>query len=186
MTHLDTHGIIIVQRTYILYSNRSATNRYSWDAKNVEWEKGEDTMTYTASDIAKYIVSYCFRKRKPVSNLKLQKMLYYMWIEYYKKTKKSLFNDDICAWQFGPVIPDIYYAFCAYAGRPITKEYWIALDDDDREKIDKIIEEYLPIPVSTLVDRTHEEGMPWDLVYRNGLGARNVIPRYLIKSKECA
>ena len=87
-------------------------------------------MTYTASDIARYIVSYCFRKRKPVSNLKLQKMLYYMWIEYYKKTKKSLFNDDICAWQFGPVIPDIYYAFCVYAGRPITKEYWIALDDD--------------------------------------------------------
>ena len=46
-------------------------------------------MTYTASDIAKYIVSYCFRKRKPVSNLKLQKMLYYMWIEYYKRLKKA-------------------------------------------------------------------------------------------------
>lgn len=54
LTHLDAHGIIIVQRTYILYSNRSATNRYAWGAKNVEWEKGEDTMTYTASDIAKY------------------------------------------------------------------------------------------------------------------------------------
>ena len=43
-------------------------------------------MTYSAVDIAKYIVSYCSGKHRPVSNLKLQKMLYYTWIDYYKKT----------------------------------------------------------------------------------------------------
>ena len=47
-------------------------------------------MTYTAVDIAKYIVSYCSGKHRPVSNLKLQKMLYYTWIDYYKKTGTAL------------------------------------------------------------------------------------------------
>ena len=34
-------------------------------------------MLYTAIDIAKYIVSYCSNKKQPISNLKLQKILYY-------------------------------------------------------------------------------------------------------------
>ena len=54
-------------------------------------------MTYTAVDIAKYIVSYCSGKHRPVSNLKLQKMLYYTWIDYYKKTGTALFFNEICA-----------------------------------------------------------------------------------------
>lgn len=49
-------------------------------------------MTYSAVDIAKYIVSYCSGKHRPVSNLKLQKMLYYTWIDYYKKTGTALFS----------------------------------------------------------------------------------------------
>ena len=68
-------------------------------------------MTYSAVDIAKYIVSYCSGKHRPVSNLKLQKMLYYTWIDYYKKTGTALFFNEICAWQLGPVVPDAYYEF---------------------------------------------------------------------------
>ena len=41
-------------------------------------------MTYTAKNIAHYIVTYCEKKNRPVSNLKLQKMLYFLWIEYFK------------------------------------------------------------------------------------------------------
>lgn len=143
-------------------------------------------MTYSAIDIAKYTVSYCFKEKHPISNLKLQKMLYYLWIEYYKITKDSLFIDDICAWQLGPVVPEAYYEFCAYAGRPITRIFDISLEGKDRVYINDIIEKYLPIAASTLVNKTHAEGMPWDLIYRNGLGARNVIPYDLIKIKECA
>ena len=54
-------------------------------------------MTYSAVDIAKYIVSYCSGKHRPVSNLKLQKMRYYTWIYYYKKTGTALFLNEICA-----------------------------------------------------------------------------------------
>lgn len=49
-------------------------------------------MTYTAVDIAKYIVSYCSGKHRPVSNLKLQKMLYYTWSTTTRKQELHFFS----------------------------------------------------------------------------------------------
>ena len=143
-------------------------------------------MAYKATEIAKYIVSYCSEKHQPVSNLKLQKMLYYAWIEYYKKTGKSLFYDEICAWQLGPVVPEVYYEFCPYAGMPISRTYGITLSSGDYPVVDETINTYLPIPASTLVSNSHRPGGPWDTIYRNGAGNRNVIPFSLIKDMECS
>lgn len=142
-------------------------------------------MTYSALEIAKYIISYCTRQKKPISNLKLQQLLYYAWIDYYKETSKELFPDRIFAWQAGPVIPETYYEFCSYAGKPITKEYSVKLDNTDKPIVDSIIEKYIPITASALVSRSHEEGRPWDLVYKDGYGNRDEIPFHLIKIKEC-
>ena len=143
-------------------------------------------MAYDALDISKYIVSYCAKKDKPVSNLKLQKLLYYTWIEYFKKTNTDLFSDRIFAWQLGPVVPKSYYEFCSYAGIPITREYEVKIKDFDKTIINPIIDEYSKIPASALVSRSHKKGNPWDLVYRNGIGNRKEIPFTLIKHKECA
>ncbi len=71
---------------------------------------------YPAQYVADYTISYCTRAKKPISNLKLQKMLYFLWVDYYKKTKCELYLDDICAWKLGPVVPNVYYNFCLYAG----------------------------------------------------------------------
>ena len=80
-------------------------------------------MSFQVMDVAKYIINYCTEQGKPVSNLKLQKMLYYLWIDYYKNTSEYLFDEDICAWPFGPVVPSVYFEYCSYAGAPITKKY---------------------------------------------------------------
>lgn len=143
-------------------------------------------MVYTALEVAKYIISYCTRQKKPISNLKLQKMLYYAWIDYYKETSRELFLDRIFAWQLGPVVPETYYEFCSYAGKPIAKEYFVKLDNTDKPVVDSIIEKYIPITASALVSRSHEKGKPWDLVYKDGYGNRDEIPFELIKLKECA
>ena len=69
---------------------------------------------YSAMNIAQYIVNYAVQHGSPVSNLKLQKMLYYIWIDYYINTGNELFMDvNFCAWQLGPVVPDAYYLFCS-------------------------------------------------------------------------
>ena len=76
---------------------------------------------YDAVSVAKYVINYCMKKAAPVTNLKLQKILYYLWIEFYKATGKPLFNNTIRAWPLGPVVPDVYDRFCAYGGLPIRQ-----------------------------------------------------------------
>lgn len=142
-------------------------------------------MAYSAVDIAKYVVSYCEKRCQPVTNLKLQKMLYYLWIDYYKRTTSALFFDDICAWQLGPVVPEAYYTFCSYAGAPICKTFDVHLLIDDTLIINEIIEKYLPIPASSLVTRSHCSGGAWKRVYQEGQGNRDVIPFSLIRDLEC-
>lgn len=136
-------------------------------------------------EIAKYIISYCTQRSMPISNLKLQKMLYFLWIDYYKTTNRMLFTENICAWQFGPVVPEVYYEFCPYGGMPINKQYDIVLNGIELDTIKNSIDKYLKYSVRNLVDLTHQIGKPWDSVYKNGVGARSIIPFSLIIDLEC-
>lgn len=142
--------------------------------------------TYPAQYIANYVVSYCTKAGHPISNLKLQKMLYFLWIEYFKKTGIELYLDDICAWKLGPVVPEVYYNFCSYAGTPIELNIPESIDDEDIGIINPVIAQYLPIAASVLVNRTHAKGKPWDMIYQDGLGNRAVIPFQLIRRLECS
>ena len=64
---------------------------------------------YAALDVAKYIVDKCTSDKQPVSNLQLQKILYFLQKKYLIDEKRILFSDEIQAWQFGPVVPEVYY-----------------------------------------------------------------------------
>lgn len=50
-----------------------------------------------------------------MTNLVMQKLLYLCQAESMRTTGKALFEDDIVAWQSGPVVQDVYYAY-AYRG----------------------------------------------------------------------
>lgn len=142
-------------------------------------------MLYNATSVADYIINYCYEKKNPISNLQLQKILYFAWIEFYKLTGRSLFGDPMCAWQFGPVVPEVYYEYCAYGGRPINIKCETEIAKSDELILNGIIDQYSNMSVNDLVNRTHEKGTPWDIVYKNGEGNRNVIPFQLIRDLEC-
>lgn len=161
---------------YNFYTNRLGAK---------DGERGE-RMWYDAMEIARYIITQCFNLGKPVSNLKLQKMLYFLWVDFYKRTGRMLFCDGICAWQLGPVVPEVYYEYCSYAGKPICGVYATGLEPEDAKVLDTIISEYIDIPANVLVGRTHAPGTAWDIIYQNGAGNRNIIPFDLIIKKEVA
>ena len=141
---------------------------------------------YSALDLAKYIVNYCYKKYKPVSNLKLQKMLYFIWVDYYKNNCVKLFNEKFYAWQFGPVVTETYYEFCSYAGVEICKTYDVNLANEDLLEINQLIEKYIDTPVRKLVEMTHKENGPWDMVYNKGAGPKKEIPFDVIIRLEVA
>lgn len=142
-------------------------------------------MSYRAIDVADYIISRAYQRGKPISNLKLQKMLYYAWVDFYKKTSRHLFYEPICAWPLGPVVPEVYNEYCSYGGRPIR---FLIDDTDIRDSdsyiLDQIIDKYVDIPASVLVNQTHVAGGAWDTIYKNGTGNRDVIPFSLINKCE--
>ena len=138
---------------------------------------------YTAIDLSKYIVFKCIKDRHPISNLQLQKILFYIQKEFLSKGKIA-FADDIEAWQFGPVVPDVYYYFCGFGAMPISMmqgEY--SIEEQDKVIVDDIIETKRSLDPWVLVAETHKPGGAWDRIYRNGLGNHHVIPTELIRTE---
>ena len=135
-----------------------------------------------AIEVANYIISYCATQGKPINNLKLQAMLYFIWVDFWKKTRRGLFSDDICAWRLGPVVPSVYYAYCAYGALPINLTYETIISEEDGSIIDEFCKELIDRSVCNLVNETHIEGTPWHRIYANGTGNRARIPFYMIKN----
>lgn len=140
---------------------------------------------YDAIEIAKYIVTKCTDDKKPITNLQLQKILFFIQKEYLSDKKYPLFSDDIEAWQFGPVVPKAYYAFCGMGSMKIIGEYSILskIDEEDKSFIDRVVEEKRLKAPWDLVKESHTPGGAWDTIYRNGRGDHKVIPVGVIMSR---
>lgn len=136
-------------------------------------------MVYSATEIAKYVVNKCTNDKHPISNLQLQKILYYIQKEYLQSGDIA-FGEHIEAWQCGPVIPIAYYEFAGSGGMPIIAKYDMILNFDDKKRIDKIIEEKRLLGPLDLVSDCHRDGGAWASVYKEGRGNRRVIPVELI------
>ena len=146
-------------------------------------EKDYDfTGSYTALEVAKHIITKCSIDDKLITNLQLQKILYYIQRYFLKNQKRALFSDEIEAWQFGPVVREVYDYFCGSGAMTI---YYIQIGgstiaEEDAAFIDKIVEEKRELNAWEMVRDTHKKGKPWDLVYRDGFGYKDVIPKRLI------
>lgn len=136
---------------------------------------------YDAKDLSKYIVSKCVEDNCPVSNLQLQKILYYIQKDYLERGDIA-FSDDIEAWQFGPVVPNVYYHFCGFGAMPITTSFNEKIEEKDSLIINRIIEEKRLLNPWDLVHETHKPGGAWDQTYDNGNGNHKVISVDLIKA----
>ena len=122
---------------------------------------GGDTM-YNALDVAKYIITYCKKNQKPISNLKLQKLLYFVQAQFLVSENHACFNNRIEAWDLGPVVPDVYHQFKVYGSNPIIlwKDGHFGISTHDRNIIDSIVDDCNQYTASQLVDLTHLQ-TPW-------------------------
>lgn len=77
--------------------------------------------TFTAQHVANSILDFCNVHGDLVSNLKLQKLLYYTQAWYLALRKRQLFPEDFQAWVHGPVVPSVYRQFKPYGFGPILR-----------------------------------------------------------------
>lgn len=135
---------------------------------------------YSAMDIAEYAVNRRYEADKPISNLHLQKILYFLQIIYASETGNLLFADQFEAWPYGPVIRDVYKKFSDFGGFPIQCGFSVEIDDDIRPFLDAGIDTLAEKSPWDLVRISHAEESPWDIVYNVHGNHKGIIPNEMI------
>ncbi len=98
-----------------------------------------------------------------ISNLKLQKLVYYAQGYYLAIFDKPLFNEEIEAWTHGPVVPELYHRFKEHGATsiPAISDLDISkFDDEVQGFLDEVYDVFNQFSGWTLRNMTHEE-LPW-------------------------
>lgn len=132
-------------------------------------------------DVARYIVNYSNKKDYDISNLRLQKLLYFVQAYYLAFTDehKPCFKEKIEAWDFGPVVPVAYQEFKQYGSNNIpaitnyfnvrNKNIWTAekqvfsenaIPPRDKKIIESVVDQFSDYSTTSLVSITHSQD-PW-------------------------
>lgn len=113
-----------------------------------------------------------------ISNLKLQKLVYYAQGFHLAVFDAPLFGEDIVAWEHGPVVVELYRKYKKYAADPIPAEAidLSAFPTALRGMLDEVYSVYGQFSASKLRALTHEEP-PWKETPLN-----TAIPHELMKT----
>lgn len=116
-----------------------------------------------ALDVATYFLSLADETAGDlISNLKLNKLLYYAQGFHLARFDEALFEEPIEAWTHGPVVPAVYHVFKAYGSGPIPipSGAEIVLDEQTREHLNEIYNVFGQFSAWKLRNMTHDEP-PW-------------------------
>lgn len=117
----------------------------------------------TAHEIAKYFVSLVDEDAgDSITNLKLQKLLYYAQGVNLALNDVPLFPEAIEAWTHGPVVPAVYRLYKQHGGQPIPVEP-VEIDGYDeglRELLNEVNDVFGQFSALKLRAMTHNEP-PW-------------------------
>lgn len=143
---------------------------------------------YRAMDIADYVVERCVALGHPVSNLQLQKILYYIQLNFLKNFDKCAFLDDIQAWRHGPAIKEVYYKYNLFGRHKIIPRVkhskYNLFSNRHKDLIDRVTDACMQLNSWELVERSHTPGGPWDQSFTGDLNktiAKETMRNYVRK-----
>lgn len=132
-----------------------------------------------AQDLAQYIIN---RSSKGISNLELQKILYFVVLKHYKDTGEYLVDENFEAWQFGAIIYSVYMAYRNYGANNIDRtNKSIEIEDSIKQRVDFVLSKLSNYTYWDWIDMLHAKGGAWERTYT--AKKRGTIPRELIRSE---
>lgn len=135
----------------------------------------------SASDVAAFFITRAAEEDDiGLSNLKLQKLIYYAQGFHLAIHESPLFPERIEAWTHGPVCPTVYREYKQYGSglipapsvNPVQE-----LSDDERGLLEEVFLVFGQFSAWKLRDMTHEES-PW----KNHEAAADTIPNDELKA----
>jgi len=131
-------------------------------------------MGYDGRAVANFILDVCDAHDRRVSNLSMQKIVYFCHVWSLIELGKPLVKHVFEAWEYGPVLPYLYREFRQFdksaitsraqrldpnLGRNVVAEY--DFDESTRSLLEQVVEFYSRLSAGDLVRLSHVEGGPW-------------------------
>ena len=118
-------------------------------------------MLISPSHLSDFLLAGCRERGEVLTNLKLQKLLFYSQAWSLALNGQALFDEDFQAWIHGPVLPSQYARFKDFSWHPITMEVERpVIDTDTTGFLGDIIDEFGSESAVALELMTHRE-QPW-------------------------
>jgi len=76
----------------------------------------------TTNEVADWFIRFAHEVGDPITNLRLQKLMYYAQAWYLALNGEQLIPDAFEAWVHGPALPAVWERFSGYRWSPISEE----------------------------------------------------------------
>lgn len=138
---------------------------------------------YAVLDVCRHTINYSNDMNYGISNLKLQKVLYFIQAFFLISTSEPCFKERIEAWDFGPVVPEAYREYKQFGSSNIPRVSYIVdfdsediwnstvkryedntICEDDQKRIENVVDKFSEYSATDLVSITHDQA-PWKDAY---------------------
>lgn len=124
------------------------------------------------------ICALIINMRSDITNLVLQKLLYFIQAHSLLTNRVPAFDNRMEAWMYGPVVPEVYDNFKRNQDYYRNIEF-INLDPNIRRSVEAVVNNLADLNPYYLVDKTHEY-TPWIQAWDNGLGNGEITPAAIL------
>ena len=115
-----------------------------------------------------------------ISNLKLQKLLYYAQGFHLALFNVPLFANPVHAWEHGPVVPDIYHKYKQFGANAIpapSQVDFAKFSKQDKELLNEVFKVFGQFSAWKLREMTHVEP-PWKTTKMGSVIPRKELAKY--------
>lgn len=137
-------------------------------------------MTHDVRAIANFVLDYADSSGHAVTNMQINKIVYFLHADYLGTFGRPLVTAKIEAWDHGPVFRELYHEFKEFSDRPINKRLTRLsplsgeresvpdqLSVEERIYLAEVCSKYAGMSASALRNLSHIDGGPWDLVWNH-------------------
>ena len=140
----------------------------------------------TASPVAESLINLSHDKGSPVTNLKLQKLLYYAQAWHLVFYNAALFDEQIEAWVHGPVVPSVFRTYRYHRWNILARSQTSKSVERTATHLEEIWRVYGKFEAWQLERLTHDEkpwqqaraGLPSDVASHNVITAGSMKDYY--------
>jgi len=138
-------------------------------------------MGYDGRAVANYVLDTCSVSGCEVTNLSLQKIIFFCHAWCLGRLKRPLIRHEFEAWKYGPVLQYVYRDFSNFDSSPITsravginpvtgsKDVVTAdFDEEVLQLLAEVVGFYSRRTANQLVRLSHVPGGPWSTVWNDG------------------